>query len=101
MENEKLFKLMEKMYSEMHEGFKNVNEKIDNLDSKVDKGFSEINTRIDDLSSGIGKMVADEVAGELSIQLKELKTDIKFIKHKLHETEEDVFDIKDHLKIIK
>lgn len=30
-----------------------------------------------------------------------LSSDIKFIKHKLHETEEDVFNIKDYLKIVK
>jgi chromosome segregation ATPase len=30
-----------------------------------------------------------------------ISKDVKFIKHKLHETEEDVFDIKDHLKIVK
>lgn len=30
-----------------------------------------------------------------------LTKDLKFVKHKLHETEEDVFDIKDHLKLVK
>jgi hypothetical protein len=34
-------------------------------------------------------------------KISSIDKDIKFIKHKLHQTEEDVFDIKDHLKIIK
>lgn len=34
-------------------------------------------------------------------KIKAIDKDIKFIKHKLHQTEEDVFDIKDHLKLIK
>lgn len=30
-----------------------------------------------------------------------LNKDVRFIKHKLHQTEEEVFDIKDKLKIVK
>lgn len=43
----------------------------------------------------------EKIYTELQDTKKELKKDIKFIKHKLHQTEEDVFDIKDYLKIIK
>ena len=42
---------------------------------------------------------------EFSIETRDnfssINKDVKFIKHKLHKTEEDVFDIKDHLKIVK
>lgn len=37
MEDDKMFELMTKMYAEMENGFKNVNERIDGLENKVDK----------------------------------------------------------------
>lgn len=37
----------------------------------------------------------------IELATKSISKDVKFIKHKIHETEEDVFDIKDHLKIIR
>lgn len=95
--NNDLFELMSKMYSEMQDMKKD----IKNLDAKVDKGFKDVNTRIDNLSNGIGKIVTNEVADELSEQLNSIKTDVKFIKRKVQDTEEDVFVIQDHLKIIK
>lgn len=42
-----------------------------------------------------------EFRTETKESFNSIHKDVKFIKHKLHETEEDVFDIKDHLKIIK
>lgn len=36
MENEKLFELMSKMYGEMQNGFKRVDERLGNLENKVD-----------------------------------------------------------------
>ncbi len=42
-----------------------------------------------------------EFRTETKDQLNTLNDDIKFIKHKLHENEEEVFRIKNHLKIIK
>lgn len=33
--------------------------------------------------------------------IKDVSKDIRFIKHKVNETEEDVFDIKDHLKLVQ
>lgn len=37
----------------------------------------------------------------IELATKSISKDVKFIKHKIHETEEDVFDIKDYLKIIR
>ncbi|MBR9648687.1 hypothetical protein [Clostridium tyrobutyricum] len=37
MEGDKMFDLMTKMYAEMQNGFKGVNERIDGLENKVDK----------------------------------------------------------------
>ncbi|BCZ45715.1 hypothetical protein psyc5s11_17820 [Clostridium gelidum] len=42
-----------------------------------------------------------EFRTETKDNFSSINKDVKFIKHKLHETEEDVFDIKDHLKIVK
>ena len=42
-----------------------------------------------------------EFRTETKEQLNFLNDDIKFVKHKLHENEEKVFKIKNHLKIIK
>lgn len=92
-----LFELMTKIYNEMQE----LKENIKNLDIKIDNGFNDVSTRIDDLSNGIGTLVSNEVADELSEQLKLIKTDVRFIKRKVQDTEEDVFVIQDHLKIIK
>lgn len=88
--NNDLFELMSKMYSDM-------TSKFDMLDSKLNK----IDSRLDSLSSDIGKMVTNEVATELSDQLKEIKDDITFLTHKTTETEKDVYKIQSHLKIIK
>nr|WP_321027262.1 hypothetical protein [Clostridium neonatale] len=88
--NNDLFELMSKIYSEM-------TSKFDMLDSKLNK----IDSRLDSLSSDIGKMVTNEVATELSNQLKEIKDDITFLTHKTTETEKDVYKIQSHLKIIK
>lgn len=95
--NNELFELMTKMYS----GINEIKEDIKNLNIKMDKGFNDVNTRIDNMSSGVGKLIANEVADELSDQLKTIKTDVRFIKRKVQDTEEDVFVIQDHLKIIK
>lgn len=77
------------------------NERLDKLENKVDKGFNEVNKRFDDMSSAIGHMVTNEIAGELSNKLQEIKTDVRFVKRKVQDTEEDVFVIRDVLKIIK
>lgn len=107
-DNNEIFDLLNKMYSDLTQKIDNVNsemqeieQSIKKLDTKMDKGFDEVNVRIDTLSIGIGKMITNEVAEELSDQLRIIKSDVKFVKHKVQETEEDVFTIQSHLKIIK
>ena len=92
--NDDLFQLMTKMYSEI----KDIKQNINDINTKVDNGFNEVNNRIHNLSCDLGKLVTNEVADELSKQLKE---NVRFVKHKVQDTEEDVFVIQDHLKIIK
>ena len=120
-----LFELMTKLYSEMQNmkiemqdmksemndmksEIKDIkyeqnktNERLDSLQNDMNSGFSEVNTQIDNLSNGFGDLITNEVSDEISKQLKTIKSDIKFIKHKVQDTEEDVFAIQDHLKLIK
>ena len=106
-----IFELMTKIYAEV-QGVKaeikdmkceqkKTNERLDSLENRVDKGFKDVNERFDGMSASIGHMVTNEIADELSSKLKEIKTDVKFVKRKVQDTEEDVFVIQDQLKIIK
>ena len=96
------------MDNELLNILKSIQTKIDSIENKVtsieermDKGFNDLSHRMDEISQGIGKTISFELSDELSSQLKELKTDVKFIKRKVQDTEEDVFVIQDHLKLIK
>ncbi|WP_294378691.1 hypothetical protein [uncultured Clostridium sp.] len=91
--------------------------KIDKLEQKINKNTLLLEKATDNiklLAEGQETIVnqigtsSDESNNTLNNRLEviELATrsiskDVKFIKHKIHETEEDVFDIKDHLKIIR
>ncbi|KFX55796.1 hypothetical protein FDC50_14950 [Clostridium botulinum] len=88
--NNDLFDFMSKMYADLKDEL-----------SSVKSEQIKTNERLDSISSGIGKMVTNEVACELSDQLKEIKDDITFLTHKTTETEKDVYKIQSHLKIIK
>lgn len=96
------------MDNELLNILKSIQTKIDSIENKVtsieermDKGFNDLSHRMDEISQGIGNTISFELSDELSSQLKELKTDVKFIKRKVKDTEEDVFVIQDHLKLIK
>ena len=96
------------MDNELLNILKSIQTKIDSIENKVisveekmDKGFNELSHRMDEISQGIDNTISFELSDELSSQLKELKTDVKFIKRKVQDTEEDVFVIQDHLKLIK
>lgn len=111
--NNDLFELMTKMYEEMKEGFS----KIDKLEEKINKNTLLLEKATDNiklLAEGQETIInqigtsSDENNNTLNNRLevielatKSISKDVKFIKHKIHETEEDVFDIKDHLKIIR
>lgn len=96
------------MENEILDMLKAIQLKMDSIESKMEIGFNEVSskidslsTRVDNISFGIASMISTEVVDELSNQLKEIKTDVKFIKRKVQDTEEDVFVIQDHLKLIK
>lgn len=66
---------------EIKDGQKRIEQKIDSIyDQTAD--LTEFRTETKDVLDGVSK-------------------DIKFVKHKVQETEEDVFTIQSHLKIIK
>lgn len=58
-------------------------------------------TAMNNLSCKLGEIVSKEVRNLLSNQLQELKSDVKFLNHKVADTEKDVFGIKEHIKLIK
>lgn len=58
-------------------------------------------TAMNNLSCKLGEIVSKEVRNLLSNQLQELKSDVKFLNHKVADTEKDVFEIKEHIKLIK
>lgn len=115
--NNELFELISKMYSEIQTMRSEVNEKFDNLEKQVNKNsllLEKMENNIKLLAEGQDTIInqigvsAEENKNTINSRLeiielatKSISKDVKFIKHKLHETEEDVFDIKDHLKIIK
>lgn len=74
---------------------------IRSFEDNMNEKFNWVNNRLDTISTGIGDVIGNEVGDSLSNNLTEIKDDIKFIKHKLHSTEEDVYKIQSHLKIIK
>ncbi|SHH53974.1 hypothetical protein SAMN02745135_01123 [Caloranaerobacter azorensis DSM 13643] len=119
MEN-KVYELLEKMYVEMNEKFSNleneiktINNRLNNLEEgqkKLEEGQRKLGSDIKELKQG-QELIKDHIDQldsknanrhiEAFYKLNNIEKDIKFIKHKLHQTEEDVFDIKDYLKIIK
>lgn len=116
--NNDLFELMTKMYAEMQDmkseqrktnerlgnlesRFDNLESKVDTLESKVDTGFQNLTARMDDISKGIGSVVGSDVSETLSDKINSINSDLGFIKHKLNITEEDVYKIKSHLRIVK
>lgn len=54
-----LFDLMSRMYSDMQDGFKSVNKRIDTLDTKVDKldkRVSSLETKVDTLDTKVDRL---------------------------------------------
>ena len=89
-----LLKTIQGDISSIKDDISSMKDDIKRLDNKVDKRF-------DELASEIGDLVSKDIATGISNQITEVKTDIGFIKHKLNTTEEDVYKIQSHLKLIK
>ena len=123
-DNNEIFDLLTKMYSEMQEmkfdfnnRFDNLGNKVDSLEKQVTKNsiiLEKMDNNIKLLAEGqeafreqIGradnedKRTVNERLETIELAVKSTSKDIKFVKHKVQETEEDVFTIQSHLKIIK
>ena len=86
------------------------NELLKQISQLLDDKLRPIHSKLNSLESGkneiIDRLVDIESKNatkhtEIYNSISSISKDLKFIKHKLHETEEDVFDIKDHLKLVK
>ena len=89
-----------KNIEELKKGQEELKEEVKELKTtqeKTNERLDKIELRLDGFSEGIGKLVSDEIGESIST----IKTDVKFIKRKVQDTEEDVFVIQDHLKLIK
>ena len=73
-----------------------------NMQPDITEMKSDI-TEIKEKINSVYDQTADltEFRTETKDNFSSIIKDVKFIKDKLHETEKDVFDIKDHLKIVK
>ncbi len=95
--NEILAKLnkMEKNQSKMEEN----QNKMQQIQIQMQSDISEIKEKV----IAVYNQTADltEFRTETKDNFNNVSKDVKFIKHKLHETEEEMFDIKDRLQIIK
>jgi len=67
--------------------------------TKMQSDITEIKEKINSVYDQTADLT--EFRTENRANFSSINKDVKFIKHKLHETEEDVFDIKDHFKIVK
>ena len=117
MENEKIYELIEKMYVDLKGDINNLNGRFDTLENKVDKNTLLLEKAQTDIKLiaelqqsfqeqlGMSKDDEGKSLNErldiIELAVTSTSKDVKFVKHKLRETEEDVFDIKDHLKLIK
>lgn len=87
----------------LDEKFEPINDKLNEhshllktLENKIDSNHNKLLEKLDELEA---KNANRHI--EINTETKNISKNLKFIKHKLHQTEEEVFDIKDHLKLIK
>jgi len=90
---------MEKIFNEILSKLTSIENSLQDLKQgqlRIEEKINNINIKIDDLEPKNATRHS-----EINLNIDALSKDMKFIKNKLHETDEGVFDIKDYLKIIK
>lgn len=101
---------MDTRLNNLEDGQKSISFDIKELKENTEVQFKITNglitgatNKIDDLKSNIDNIDAKNANKHLELYgtINELHKDIKFIKHKIHVNEEEIFDIKDHLKLVK
>ena len=121
--NDELFELMTKMYSEitgikseingmkfeitgMKSEISSLNKKVDKnslLLEKVDSNVKTLGERLDIIELAVRNtsQTLANATEDTSNKFNTISKDIRFIAHKIQDTEKDMFYIQDHLKIIK
>lgn len=117
MENSKIENLLAQILENqisMKDSISSLNNKVDNLETKVDKNtillekaqndiklLAEGHTNLVEHTNSKFKVLEKKIDDNYSLHneaIKKLAKDVKYIKYRLYKTEEDVFDIKDHLE---
>lgn len=99
MDNEQLFELMTKMYSEMQEGFKELKNEVIEVKEEL-KGFrEEANERFDNLEDKLIEMEGINASNHVVIntKLNKVSDDLDFLSHKEFQTEREMYLIKQRL----
>jgi len=101
--DDNLFELMTKMYNEMHEGFKEVNSRINKIENDIKDVKTELsefreetNTRFDALEDKLNEMEAINGKRHLDFvkELKELRHSINRIEVNTAENRRDIDKLK-------
>lgn len=83
----------------MEEVLKQIIDKLNSMGKEINSRLDRIESKLDSVHAQTADLT--EFRTETKENFEDVSKDVKFIKHKLHKTEEDVFDIKDYLKIVK
>ena len=65
----------------------------------MDESFDVLENKLEAVHEQTTQLT--EFRTETKMEIESLSQDVKFIKHKLHEIEVDVFNIRYHLKLVK
>lgn len=79
---------------------KTIAEIQENHMSMLQKQHTEVLANIEE-KNDLLKLVIVKNLAITNEKMDNVSKDIKFVKHKIYKTEEEVFDIKDHLQIVK
>ncbi|MFA6942167.1 MAG: hypothetical protein WCQ54_14520 [Clostridiaceae bacterium] len=90
---------MDNKINSMDNKISSMDNKIGSMDKKINWHLESIEFKLDSVHDQTAELT--EFRTETKENIEIVSKDVKFIKHKLHKTEEDVFDIKDYLKIVK
>ncbi len=100
---------MEEILKEILTKLNSLDIKVSNIEanfSTMEANFSTMETgqkRIEKKLDGIYDHTADltEFKTSTNENITEIRKDVGFIKHKLHQNEEEIFDIKSYIKLAK
>lgn len=99
MDNEQLFELMTKMYSEMQEGFKELKNEVIEVKEELREFREETNEKFDNLEDKLTNLEGTNAANHVAIsnRLNKVSRDLDFLTHKEFQTEKEIYDIKQRL----